>query len=314
MKLEIIDYKDLIDASKIEAHQKLEHALLTHGIVGVRDVPGFVQATENYLAAARQFGQLPADVKAKYIPDRDSGKVEGYELGAEKFKMKNGEWVTDDKKGSYYAMIPDEGNNLWPTEVDLCTPYMALGKLLLNTSLQVMNVIGLNESVNVTAENTSGHGRMLHYQTVRTEDEMAANWCGAHYDHSLFTGLIPAHYFKDGVAVQEPEDAGLYIVPHHSDQLEKVNVPDKSIMLFQAGEFGQIISNDRIHATQHLVKKSPVGTERFSFALFVNIVHDYVVKTTSELINDPRFKKAVRADGSLTYGDWRIATYDRYRV
>lgn len=313
MKLEVIDYQDLIDPTKTEAHQQLERGLLTYGIAGVRNVPGFVQASEAYVAAARKFGELPAEIKAKYIPDRDSGKVEGYELGAEKFKDANGNWITDDKKASYYAMIPDEGNNLWPQEMDLSTPYMTLGNLIFKTCLQVLNVIGLNEKENITAENTSGHGRMLHYQTVRAEDE-ENDWCGAHFDHSIFTGLMPAYYFQNGAAVQEPAEAGLYIVPHHSDHLEKVSAPDKSVMLFQAGEFGQIISNDRIHATQHLVKKTPVGMERFSFALFVNIAHDYVTKSTSVLANDPRFKKMVKADGSITYGDWRTASYDRYRV
>lgn len=314
MKLEVINYQDLVDPSKTEAHQKLEQALLTYGIVGVRDVPGFVQASQDYVAAARKFAALPAEIKAKYIPDRDAGKVEGYELGAEKFKDANDNWVTDDKKASYYAMIPDQGNNLWPQEMDLCTPYMTLGNLIFKTCLQVLNVIGLNEKVNISAANTSGHGRMLHYQTVRPDDTSVNDWCGAHFDHSIFTGLMPAHYFYNGDAVAEPADAGLYIVPHHGNQLEKVSVADKSVMLFQAGEFGQIISNDRIHATKHLVKKTPVGIERFTFALFVNIAHDYVVKSTSELVNDARYKEMMQADGSLTYGDWSAASYERYRV
>lgn len=314
MKLEVIDYQDLINSSCQEAHQLLERALLTDGIVGVRHVPGFVEASNAYVNAARTFGRLADNIKKQYIPNRDAGEVEGYELGAEKFKNEKGEWVTDDKKASYYAMIPDQSINIWPQEVDLRTPYLALGSLIFDTCKHVLNVIGLNENVGIHAGNIEGHGRMLHYQSVREEGEVASAWCGAHFDHSILTGLMPAYYFHDDVAVSEPEEAGLYIIPHHGTQYEKVSLTDQSIMLFQAGEFGQIISNDRIHATKHLVRKTPVGFERFTFALFVNIDHDYQVKPVTALASDPRFQKMVKADGSITYGDWRSASYDRYRV
>ncbi len=53
---------------------------------------------------------------------------------------------------------------------------------------------------------------------------------------------------------------------------------------------------------------------RFAFALFVTIDHDYETKTTSVLVNDPRYKRMVKADDIIRYGDWRTASYDRYRV
>ncbi len=64
---------------------------------------------------------------------------------------------------------------------------------------------------------------------------------------------------------------------------------DHSVLLFQIGEFGQLVSNDQVKATKHIVKKTLQGVERFAFALFYNLQLDYVATSHSVLTQDSRF-------------------------
>jgi isopenicillin N synthase-like dioxygenase len=121
-------------------------------------------------------------------------------------------------------------------------------------------------------------------------------------------------YFQDGKEIAEPEEAGLYIIPTDGKHFEKVPVADKSILLFQVGEFGQLLSNDRIRATKHTVKKVQSGIERFTFALFYSANDDTVVNSISILTADARYADHKVADGSITAGQWQQASYARYRA
>jgi isopenicillin N synthase-like dioxygenase len=312
MKITIISYNDLNQPLNPAQHQPIIDALLNKGIIGVSDVPDFIVKSRAYVNAVMQFSKLPDDVKNKYKPDRDAGCTEGYELGAEWFKNEKGEWQTDDKKASYYAYIPDNEKNLWPQEVDLKTPYLELGALIFSCTKRLLKMLRLDESVGVHESDLLGHGRMLHYHKESDVTNANPDWCGAHYDHSIITGLMPAYYFQDGVEIPEPEEAGLHIIPTHESHFEKV-VADPSILLFQVAEFGQLISNDRIKATRHIVKKSEQGVERIAFAVFCNIAGDYTVRPTSVLTEDKRFIDRQR-DGAITYADWAAASFERYRV
>ncbi len=305
--LDIISYNKLAEAQII-----IEKALLDKGIIGISDVPNFENSVSDFIKASRQFAALPEEIKTKYIPNRDAGFTEGYELGAEKFQDQNGHWHVDDKKSSYYALIPNHLNNKWPDEVDLKTPYLALGSLIFATGKRLLHAIGLNEKVNLDHNMLIGHGRMLHYQS----DEKATNknWCGAHFDHGLFTGLIPAHYFCDGNAIDEPDEAGLYIKANHHAEFEKISANDKSILLFQVGEFAQLMLNDRIKATKHLVRKAKNNIERFTFALFYSPADQVTIQSNSQLIADLRYQNNQSADGSINYGLWQEASYERYRA
>lgn len=314
MKIDIIAYQDLLDATKTDEHHRLESALLNTGIVAIRGVPGYVEKAENYINAARAFSALPDDVKQRYAPDRDAGQTEGYELGAEWFKDEQGEWKLDDKKASFYAFVPDMPCNLWPAEVDLKTPYLALGELIFQTGKHILNVIGLNEKAGLKHEGFRGYGRMLHYHKEGNLTDANPDWCGAHLDHSLFTGLMPAYYYRDGQLVDEPEEAGLSIVPSYGTAFEKVHAEDRSLLLFQVGEFGQIASNDRIKATRHIVKKAKGGIERFTLAIFFNADPESIVKSTSVLCQDERYTSNMNPDGTITYKEWERASFERYRA
>lgn len=314
MELDVVSYYDLNGAGSRVALDRLQGALLQKGIVGIRDVPDFELKSRAYVDAARRFAALDEGVKEQYAPDRDSGDTEGYELGAEWFKNKEGVWQLDDKKASFYAFVPDRVRNKWPLEVDLQSAYLALGELIFNTGKLVLDAIGLNESVGLQHECLEGYGRMLHYQKVGTATNDNPEWCGAHFDHGVFTGLIPAYYFCNGVEVDEPEEAGLYIVPGSGGEFEKINATDKEILLFQVGEFGQLTSHDRIKATRHMVRKAHSDIERFTFALFYSGDERVVIKSHSALREDDRYKLNQLDDGSLTYSEWNRASFERYRA
>lgn len=314
VKLDVISYHDLIDSTNTVAHQALENALLNKGIVGIRDVPDFEMKSRAYVNAARRFTALHDEIKLQYAPDRDAGDTEGYELGAEWFKNQNGEWQIDDKKASFYAFVPNRDRNKWPSEVDLQTPYLELGQLIFNTGKLLLNVMGLNAATGLAHDELIGYGRMLHYHKENDATNANPNWCGAHYDHGVFTGLIPAYYFRDGKEIDEPEEAGLFIARSDNDPFDKINATDKSILLFQVGEFGQLVSNDRIKATKHVVKKANGGIERYTFALFYSANDNVVIHSSSELVEDTRYKDNQFADGSICYGKWDVASFERYRA
>src|SRR3990167_2662939 len=208
MKIKIISYHDLKHKNIFE---KIEHALLQHGVVGVAHVPLFVEKSRSYIDAVRAFAALPDDVKKRYMPNRDQGDTEGNELGAEQFKNQQGVWQVDDKKASYYAYIPDQPRNKWPLEVNLRTPFLELGDLIYHTGQLLLHALGLNESVGLKNELLIGQARMLHYHKENDQTNFNPNWCGAHCDHGLFTGLIPAYYFQHGKEIDEPDEAGLYV-------------------------------------------------------------------------------------------------------
>lgn len=172
--------------------------------------------------------------------------------------------------------------------------------------------MGLNECVGLPLYHLVGYGRMLHY--LVDDSIQNPNWCGAHLDHGVLTALMPAYYFRNGIEIDEPQDAGLYIMPSNSERFEKIDAADKSIMLFQVGEFLQLASNDRIRATKHLVKKTTGSVERFTFALFFSAQDDTVILSHSELTQDTRYLEHKSPDGSISYGEWEAASYERYRA
>lgn len=309
MELDIVNFAALESQKDI-----LRGALFNKGIVGVQGVPNYVEACQSYINAARQFAALHDDTKKRYAPDRDKGFTEGYELGAEWFQDEKGEWQIDDKKASFYAHVPDDPRNPWPSEVDMKTSYLALGEIMFDAGKCVMDAIGLNETMGLTHKHLTGFGRMLHYLKQADTHGKNPNWCGGHYDHGIFTALMPAYYFQNGVLIEEPSEAGLYIIPTGKHDYEKIHASDRSILLFQVGEFGQLISNDGIRATKHLVKKAQGNVERFTLALFIDPDLHMVIRSSSELAKDARYAHHQNVDASISYHAWEQASYERYRA
>lgn len=313
MQIDIISYFDLLknDSQVINTVNK---ALHEKGIIGVKDVPEFAAKSQRFLATARTFFYMDEKVKQQYTPDRVIGRTEGYELGAEKFMDEQGQWYIDDKKASYYAFYPNDVRNKWPSEIDLKTPYLELAELMFNTGQKLLDFIGINQSIGICHNKMSGYGRMLHYQKEQETNKANPNWCGAHFDHGIFTSLLPAYYFKDGIEVDEPKEAGLYIKPTNGESYVKVDASDKSIIYFQVGEFAQLATDDKICATEHLVKKSHDNIERFTLAVFFSAADDTLIDSISVLAKDSRYANHRREDGKVTYLDWQDASYARYHA
>ncbi len=311
LDLDIIPYEKLAHGDSA-ALDVLSKALHEKGIVGVRGVPGYKEKYEQFVTAARRFSALPEDIKERYKPSRERGETFlGYEAGKEKFLRPNGEWIVDDLKTSYYAHIPDNAKNKWPLEVDLRGPFEALGEVMAEMGELIMYKIGLlGNGTGFQLEDDARVGRMLYYRkSIQNENPY---WCGAHFDHGLFTVLLPAIYFVNDEQIPEPIEAGLFVRTSVDAPFKKVVADDTDVMLFQVGEFGQLVKNDGIRATEHRVQKAAGSIERYTLAVFYNAPMDLPIYSSSELTNDARY--GVKAGEPCTYRHWHEASFNRYVV
>lgn len=311
LNLNIISYDGFI-RNDPESLLALRKALFEKGIVGIRDIPGYTQKIAKLIEAARIFSHLSDAAKEQY--SRKPGEMFlGYELGKEKFRLSDGTWVVDDQKASYYALIPDCIENKWPNEIDLRSPFQEMGMLMREMGISVMEKIGLlSPHTNISLVNEPAWGRMLTYRKAGDTAKSNPLWCGAHYDHGLFTVLLPAFYFIDESLVEEPEEAGLFVQSSTCQEFQKV-VTSPDVMLFQVGEFGQLVSNDAIRATKHQVQKAHIERiERYTMATFFGAPMDTVVFSHSELTNDSRY--GAGPGEPCTYQHWHEASFNRYIV
>jgi isopenicillin N synthase-like dioxygenase len=310
LELDIISYEQLIQEDP-HALETLRKALHTKGVVGIRDVPDYKEKYEQFITATQTFNALPEQIKEKYQPNRAAGDTFlGYEIGKEKFKRPSGEWVIDDLKTSYYALVPDDSHNKWPSEVNLQDPFQALAMIMAQTGELVMRKIGLLDNITFDITQDPCTGRMLYYR--KSEDNSNPYWCGEHFDHSLFTAILPAVYFIDGEQIPEPIDAGLFVRTSSDTPFRKIIADDMNVMMFQVGEFGQLMSNDGIRATEHRVHKAPGAIERYTLALFFPAPMDTPIYSTSILTSDARY--GTQTDEACTFRHWHEASFKRYIV
>ncbi|MDR3623923.1 MAG: hypothetical protein P4L16_02150 [Chlamydiales bacterium] len=314
LALDVISYEEFTQKEP-HALSVLKDALFEKGIVGIKGVPGYKEKAIEFIESARAFSALPENVKEAYAPNFDLGEIFlGYEKGKEKFKRPDGTWVVDDLKTSYYAFVPNSPLNKWPSEVDLKNPFENLGSLMSEIGVAVMEEIGLiGESTGVSLGSNPDIGRMLYYRKNISSEADNPFWCGAHFDHGIFTALLPAYYFIDGEAVSEPIEAGLFVKPTSENCFKKVVSDDPDVMLFQVGEFGQLITNDAIKATEHRVHKAKSSTERYTMALFFTLPMETVIHSFSELTEDARY--GGNGPGSpCSYLHWHEESFNRYIV
>ncbi len=313
LSLDIISYEDFVKEDSA-ALAVLDRALHERGIVGIRGVPGYREKLLKFIEKSREFSALPEEVKEAYAPNLLLGEMFlGYEKGKEKFKCPDGRWVVDDLKVSYYGFVPDSPLNKWPLEVDLKTSFQNLGMLMSETGEAVMKKIGLiGSNTGISLDGIPRIGRMLYYR--RSMEGVSDNpfWCGAHFDHGMFTVLLPAFYFAGGKAIHEPIEAGLFVKTTRDGIFKKVMANDPDVMMFQVGEFGQLVTNDAINATEHRVHKAIGAVERYTMALFFDPPMDMLVHSTSELTKDARYGGIPGAPCS--YRRWHEESFKRYIV
>lgn len=312
LSLTVISYEDF-ERSAPAAMSALKTALYETGIVAIKGIPGYREKVLKFIEANRAFSELPEEISETCVPDRNlEGTFRGYERGKEQFQRPDGTWVIDDLKYSYYADVPDNASNIWPKVMDLKTPYQALGSLMAEMCTAVMEKIGLiGGNTGISSEGFYQLGRMLHYKGANS---MAGNplWCGPHFDHGLFTALIPASYFVDGKLVPEPTEAGLYVKSNSDGRYKKVVADDPDLMMFQVGEFAQLLSNDAIRATEHQVHKAAGYLDRYAMALFIDAAMDTVIHSTSVLTKDIRYSG--NSGDPCSYQHWHEETFKRFLV
>ncbi|MDN3507930.1 MAG: 2-oxoglutarate and iron-dependent oxygenase domain-containing protein, partial [Simkaniaceae bacterium] len=194
LDVDIIDY-DAFAAKTPEAIEQLQTALLKRGLVGIRGVPGYKEKAANYINALRSFSSLPMETKKKYSPDGMTEKAKhflGFNDGGEKFRLPNGQWVVDDQKYSIYSIYPDMCENRWPEELDLKTPFEEICAIVTDVGKTILEDIELiSPKTGMTRDSLAPHVcRQLHYSKSGNTETNNPYWCGAHFDHGLFTGLL----------------------------------------------------------------------------------------------------------------------------
>ncbi|MBM3184172.1 MAG: isopenicillin N synthase family oxygenase [Chlamydiae bacterium] len=313
LALDVIPYESFIKGDE-ETIDIFKRALHENGIVGIKGIPGYKEKVFKFIESARAFSQLPENVKEQYAPNHELGETFlGYEKGKEKFKRPDGKWGIDDLKVSYYGFVPDEIRNKWPKEVDIRTSFQEIGELMSEMGVKVMQSMGMiGSKTGISIDGVPRLGRMLYYR--KSVDGASDNpyWCGAHFDHSMFTALLPAFYFIDGKQILEPMEAGLHVKIAKDGVFKKVIANDYDVMLFQVGEFGQLIANDEIQATEHRVHKALGSVERYTMALFFDASPDTVIHSFSELTQDARYGGS--AGDPCSYQHWDSESFKRYIV
>lgn len=310
--LDVISYENFVKEDPA-AMAVLEKALYEKGIVGIRGVPGYREKVKLFIERAREFSALPEECKEAC--GRSEGEMFlGYEKGKERFKNAEGKWVVDDLKVSYYGLIPDSPLNKWPHEMDLKSSFQAIGELMTEMGVAVMQTIGLlgTHTGIFLDESPQGFGRMLYYRKSIESAEENPYWCGAHFDHGIFTALLPAFYFANGEAIPEPEEAGLFVRTAKDEAFKKVVADDPDVLLFQVGEFGQLATDDAIRSTEHCVRKASGCVERYTMALFISTPMQTVIHSLSELTKDARY--GAKAGEACTYQHWHEESFNRYIV
>ena len=128
----------------------------------------------------------------------------------------------------------------------------------------------------------------------------------------MFTALLPAVYYENGKEIPEPLEAGLYVKAAADGVFKKVVADDRDVMMIQLGEFGQLISNDAMRATEHRVQKALGSVERYSMAIFFDAPMDTLIHSTSTLTSDARYGGP--AGSPCTYRHWNDESFKRYIV
>lgn len=175
----------------------------------------------------------------------------------------------------------------------------------------IMYKIGLlGNQTGLHLEQDSRVGRMLYYSKSNNNEN--PYWCGAHFDHGLFTAILPAIYFSNGEKVSEPLEAGLFVRTLEDGTFKKVVAEDYDVMMFQVGEFGQLVTNDEIQATEHRVHKATDSIERYTIALFYSAPMNLPIYSQSTLTADARY--GANKGEACTYRHWHEASLERYLV
>ena len=241
----VLQYDKLVAGEDLSDQIEKAFSVDGLGVLTVDGIPGLEEARAGLLPLAREFANLPDEVKEKYV-HAESFYSFGWSHGKEKL---DGHF--DLSKGSYYANpqhdrpVDDEEliakfpaflhPNIWPTEdfPALEPAFKRLGQLIVDVGTMVARQCDAyikkktptyadNKLTNIIRTSLCCKARLLHYYDcsgslsapAQTSSETAhdpfSSWCGWHNDHGSLTGLVSAMFIdQNGNVVQNTDpDAG----------------------------------------------------------------------------------------------------------
>lgn len=313
-KLVVVDYQSIVNVSDESKNLRDEIARAFGsdgiGIIGIRNIPGFVEAKNDLLSLTHSLANLPgAELKELEVPEMLFNT--GWSHGKEKLKND----TPDLNKASFYfnPLIDVPGTpeerakfplaypyNRWPKADSLPTfkrTAKRLGCLMTNVVADLTRHIDdYAHSINNEYPPNTLHdamvntkkvkGRLLYYYPLSDREQAESmnqteyedSWIGWHNDSGFLTALSGGLFMEpDGTILPNCpcDDAGLYVVDR-KDQVLQVKLPS-DCMGVQIGECTQIITGGAVIATPHCVKGAP-NVARTSLACFVDTPPNYLLR------------------------------------
>ncbi|CAE7732420.1 unnamed protein product, partial [Symbiodinium microadriaticum] len=230
----VLQYDKLVAGEDLSDQIEMAFSVDGLGVLTVEGVPGLEEARNGLLPLAREFANLPDDIKDKYV-HAESYYSFGWSHGKEKL---DGNF--DLSKGSYYANpqhdrpVDDEDliakfpaflhPNIWPSEdfPALEPAFKRLGQLIVEVGILVSKqcdsyvkkkcrTYSDNKLSNIIKTSLCCKARLLHYYdcsssmsaavtagSERSEHDPFSSWCGWHNDHGSLTGLVSAMFIDGG--------------------------------------------------------------------------------------------------------------------
>jgi len=316
-ELVIVDYEKVRDGADLTAEVERAFGPGGFGVIGIRNVPGFVEAKKEALSKVHKLAHLPKEELEK-LEDEKSMYNAGWSHGKEKLGDK-----PDFAKGSFYFNpiydtpgTPEEQeaypgffpHNIWPKDAmpELEPAAKGLGSLMfsvLKDLVKHVDAFAAAKTPNYTpiladavAATEKIKARLLYYfplnkQTL--EEESPDSWIGWHNDSDFFTCLAGDMFVDDEsgkeIACPDPK-AGLYVEDRNGNDI-KVAIPS-DCMAVQLGECVTIVTGGCVKATPHCVRGANPGPEstqkvsRVSFPMFVGPKPQFQLKVAEGTSRD----------------------------
>ena len=334
-KVVIVDYEDLqVPAEEsngketISKHEKLMQALEEafgpngSGIIGIANVPGFVEAKNDLLPLAHRLANLPPK-ELESLEDPASLYNAGWSHGKEQLKKDQPDWA----KGSFYFNpivdvpgTPEDREkypvsypiNKWPDPKTSSLPELEpaakkIGQLMRDVAVDLSVHIDTfahskNPSYNrntlsdALADTIKVKGRLLYYfplpsQQQNDDEESTPNqspvedsWIGWHNDSGFLTALAGDLYIDPttGQPLTTPPADAGLYVMNRSDHQVVKVEIPPNCMAIQMGECTQILTGGSVVATPHCVRGAP-NIARASLACFIDTPPQYPLSVPSGL-------------------------------
>jgi isopenicillin N synthase-like dioxygenase len=317
------------------------------GIIGIRNVPGFVEAKYDVLSLAYPLAHL-GEHNLSDLEDPNSLYNAGWSHGKEKLRAD----VPDTAKASFYfnPIIDIPGapedrekypvsypTNRWPTKSlpALEPAAKRLGCLMKDVAVCLSKHIDSYalsrnkhyqpETLYKTMVDTEKvKGRLLYYYPLQQQDASSPaaedSWIGWHNDSGFLTALAGDMYMTPSGTILEDSTssaAGLYIVDRN-DKVRKISVP-KDCMAIQIGECTQIITGGVLVATPHCVKGAP-NLARASLACFIDTPPSFRLSVPGDIPDLVQLSTSssrvpslrARWKDGMTFGDFLQTTFQTY--